>query len=54
MSESTTFDAPVTPDVSGVTDLNPEMIHQLKARLKDTSNIHDIWADPILVNGGTI
>lgn len=54
MSENTTFDALITPDVTGATDLNPEMIQQLKARLKVASSLHDVWADPILFNGGTI
>ncbi|WP_445577854.1 hypothetical protein GKKCFE_11490 [Pseudomonas sp. E141] len=54
MSESMTFDTPITPDIIGVTDLNPEMIKQLTARLKDASSLHNVWADPILFNGGTI
>jgi hypothetical protein len=54
MSESITLDAVVVPDVSGVTDLDPEMIQQLKIRLKGAAELHDVWLDPIFFNGGTI
>ncbi|MFS2069795.1 hypothetical protein ACEN9D_13610 [Pseudomonas sp. CT11-2] len=54
MPDDANFEAPVAPDVSGVTDLPPEMIQQLKVRLTDAAKLHDVLADPIMFNGGTI
>ncbi len=44
----------VGPDVGSAADLPPELIEQLKVRLIAAANLHDVLADPVMFNGGTI
>ncbi|WP_223488775.1 hypothetical protein [Pseudomonas sp. A-RE-19] len=54
MADDANFEVPVAPDVSSATDLPPEMIQQLKVRLIGAAKLHDVLADPLMFNGGTI
>src|SRR5437870_503029 len=54
MPEDANPEVPVAPDVGGATDLPPEMIQQFKVRLIGAAKLHDVLADPVMFNGGTI